>query len=393
MANNKSSKYFEKVAHAPLGIIALPGSTELGELVNGHTLDRRHEFIKDNPKHISFPGFLRDTYLISTSCNRFATGEGKAVINESVRGHDIFILSDIGNYSCKYKMFGVEHSMSPDDHYQDLKRVIAAIGGKARRITVFMPMLYEGRQHKRNSRESLDCALALQELENLGVDNILTFDAHDPRVQNSIPLTGFENLHPTYQIIKALFNNEKDLNINRESMIVVSPDEGGMERSLYYSSMLGLNLALFYKRRDYTRVVNGRNPILRHEYLGDSVEGKDVLIVDDIVSSGESVIDIVRELKRRKANRIFVVVTFALFTDGIQVFEEAYKEGLLTRLYATNGTYRKPELLNSPWYVDVDLSKFISLLIDAINHDQSINSLLNPAEKITCLLEKHNIHR
>lgn len=389
MSNTRSSKNnFQRVPAGPLGLIAMQGSSELGALIDGRILDRRREFVAENPQHISFPGFLRDSYLVPVSSIRFATGEGKAVINETVRGHDIFILTDVGNYSCKYKMYGVEHPMSPDDHFQDLKRVISAIGGKARRLSVIMPMLYESRQHKRNSRESLDCALSLKELESLGVDNILTFDAHDPRVQNAIPLIGFENLHPTYQIIKALIANEPELMIDRKSMLVVSPDEGGIERCMYYSSMLGLDLAMFYKRRDYTRVVNGRNPIVRHEFLGDSVEGKDVLIVDDIISSGESIIDIAREMKKRKAGKVYIAVSFALFTEGIGVFQEAWEQGVITRLFATNLTYRSPELKNAPWYVDVDISKFIALLIDALNHDQSISSLIDPSEKISRLMKQ-----
>lgn len=393
----KNSEYavksFQKVPHGPLELVALQSSSELGDMINGHLLERRKEFVAENPQHISFPGFLRESYLVSSNCYRFATGEGKAVINETVRGHDIFILADIGNYSCKFKMFGMECPMSPDDHFQDVKRVIAAIGGKARRLTVIMPMLYEARQHRRTSRESLDCAIALQELQSLGVDNILTFDAHDPRVQNAIPLIGFENLHPAYQIIKGLLQNEKGLSIDRSSMLIVSPDEGGMERCLYYSSVLGLDLAMFYKKRDYTRVVNGRNPIIKHEFLGDSVKGKDVLVLDDIISSGESVIDIARELKRRKANRIYIAVSFALFTDGLEMFNEAYKQGIFTRVYATNLTYRKEELKKSPWYRDVDMSKFIAYLIDTLNHDQSISPLIDPSEKIKALLNKQRINR
>lgn len=379
---------FQKVPHGPLGLITLEGSRELGGMVDRHLLDRRREFVADNPQHIAFPGFLRESYRVPVSCCRFSNGEGKAVVNETVRGHDIFLLTDIGNYSCKYRMYGAEHAMSPDDHFQDLKRTISAIGGKARRLTVIMPLLYESRQHKRNSRESLDCAISLKELEALGVDNILTFDAHDPRVQNSIPLLGFENLHPTYQIIKAMLSKEPDISIDRKSMLVVSPDEGGMERSMYYSSMLGLDLAMFYKRRDYTRIVNGRNPIIRHEFLGDSVEGKDILIADDLISSGESVLDIARELKGRKANRIFVAATFALFTEGIGVFEKAFEQGLITRLYSTNLTYRRPELRDAQWYADVDMSKFIALLVDALNHDQSVSTLLDPSEKISSLLRR-----
>jgi ribose-phosphate pyrophosphokinase len=391
MDSQKShSVEFQKVPLGPLGVISTDGSKELGTLIDNHLSGWRKDYAK-SPDHITFPGYLRDSYLISASCFRFSSGEGKSVINESVRGHDIYILADVGNYNCKFKMFGMDCPMSPDDHFQDLKRIIAAIGGKARRITVIMPLLYEGRQHRKITRESLDCALALQELEKLGVENILTFDAHDPRVQNAIPLKGFENLFPTYQFIKALLNNEKNLTINKDKMMIISPDEGGMGRSLYYSSMLGLNLGLFYKRRDYSKIINGRNPIINHEFLGDSVEGKDIIIVDDILSSGESSIDIARELKRRKANRIYIIVTFALFTEGIDEFNQAYSEGIITRVFSTNLTYRREELLSAPWYVDVDMSKFLAYLIDTLNHDQSISHLMNPIEKIKNLLEKHDI--
>ena len=391
MASQKTHPVeFQKVPLGPLGVISMDGSRELGTLIDNHLSGWRKDYAK-SPDHITFPGYYRDSYLISASCFRFSTGEGKSVINESVRGHDIYILADIGNYNCKFKMFGMDCPMSPDDHFQDLKRIIAAIGGKARRITVIMPLLYEGRQHRKIARESLDCALALQELIDLGVENILTFDAHDPRVQNAIPLKGFENLFPTYQFIKALIHTEKNLTIDKNKMMVISPDEGSMGRSLYYSSMLGLNLGLFYKRRDYSKIVNGRNPIINHEFLGDSVEGKDILIVDDLLSSGESSIDIAKELKRRKANRIYIIVTFALFTEGIEEFNEAYANGIITKVYSSNLTYRRPELLSAPWYVDVDMSKFIAYLIDTLNHDQSISHLINPIEKINALLEKHNI--
>jgi len=295
----------------------------------------------------------------------------------------------VGNYSCRYKMFGQEHSMSPDDHFQDIKRSISAMSGKARRLTVIMPMLYEGRQHKRQNRESLDCAIALQELAQLGVDHVITFDAHDPRVNNAVPLMGFENLQSAYQIIKALLARETDLVVNKSRMLVVSPDEGAMERSLYYANILGLDLSLFYKRRDHSRLVNGKNPIVKHEFLGDDVAGKDVLIIDDILSSGESILDIARELKQRKANRIYIAVTFALFTEGIQEFEEGYNEGLFTRLYATNLTYRREELLKAPWFCDVDMSMFLAYLIDLLNLDQSLNFLFDPSEKIDKLLRSH----
>jgi len=390
---DESNGNFRYIPVGPLGIIATQGSKELSEMINSHIVKRRREFFKNHPEKVTAEGFIKNSFLISTECIRFATGEGKAKITESVRGHDIFILSDPGNYSCKYKLFGMEHPMSPDDHFQDIKRVISAIGGKARRITVIMPLLYEGRQHKRLARESLDCAVALQELERLGVDNIITFDAHDPRVQNAIPLAGFENLYPHFQIIRALLETEKDLIVDRSRMIVVSPDEGGMERNLYYANILGLDLSTFYKRRDYTKVVNGKNPIIKHEYLGEPVEGKDVLICDDIISSGESMLDIAIELKKRKARNIYLSATYALFTEGIQAFDKAYEEGIIKRLYATNLTYRRKELLERPWYVDVDMSDFLAYLIDVLNFDQSISPLIDPSDKINKLLKEHGIRK
>jgi ribose-phosphate pyrophosphokinase len=390
---NEMKGVFEKVPVGPLGVVALDNSKELGELINNRLFSRRKELAESVPELLAYPDFLRENYLISHRTQRFATGEGKAVINESVRGHDIFILADIGNYSQTFKMFGMDCPMSPDNHFQDLKRVIAAISGKARRINVIMPLLYEGRQHKRMNRESLDCAIALQELERLGVENILTFDAHDPRVQNAIPLKGFENLQPTYQIIKALINTEKDLKISKDTMMVISPDEGGINRSLYFASMLGLDLGLFYKRRDYTRIVNGRNPIVKHEFLGDSVSGKDILIVDDLISSGESTLDVAKQLKRRNARNIYVAVTFALFTEGIQEYQECYEKGIIKKVFATNLTYRSEELKRAAWYSDVDVSKFIGYIIDTLNYDQSLSLLMDPSEKIRKVLEKNNINQ
>ncbi|MDF2524001.1 MAG: phosphoribosylpyrophosphate synthetase [Clostridiales bacterium] len=390
MLNKKNIRELQKVPFGQLGIIATRGSHELCKIIDQYLVEWRNEYISHTDKALAFPGYHRESFLISADCLRFSSGEGKGVINETVRGYDLFIVADIGNYNCKFKMFGMDCPMSPDDHFQDIKRIISAVGGKARRITLIMPMLYQGRQHKRISRESMDCAIALQELEHLGIDNIITFDAHDPRVQNSIPLIGFENVQPTYQIIKALLRTEKDLCIDPSRMMVISPDEGGMSRNLYYASMLGLDLGLFYKRRDYTRVVNGRNPIVRHEFLGDSVEGKDVLIVDDMVSSGESLMDIAIELKRRNARRIYMAVTFALFTDGLEKFNEAHSQGLFEKLFATNLTYRKEELIKAPWFVEVDMSKFIAHLINTINHDESIGSLLDPSDKIKKLLADYN---
>ncbi len=383
----------QKVPLGPLGIIAMKGSEELCGLINDWIYKRRLEFLESDEKNLSFPGFLRDTFLVSAETIRFANGEGKAIINSTARGYDIYIVADIGNYNCKFNMFGMQCPMSPDDHFQDLKRIIAAIGGKARRITVIMPMLYEGRQDRRQARESLDCAVALKELEYLGVDNIITFDAHEARVQNAIPLKGFENLSPAYQMVKALLNNEKDLQLDRDKMIVVSPDEGAVERNIYYASSLELNISMFYKRRDCSRVVNGKNPIIKHEYLGDDVAGKDVLIVDDIISSGESMLDVARELKARNASRIFIAATFALFTNGTDAFEKAFSEGVFNRLYSTNLTYRKPELLNAPWYIDVDEAKFLSFIIDMLNHDQSLSYLINPRNKINLFLEQRGLKK
>ncbi len=371
----------------PIGIIPLRGSIDFAANVNSYLHRRRVEYRETNPKHASgCPGFMRSDYRINVDTLRFSSGEGKAVISHTTRGHDIFILADVLNFSCTYRMFGIENHMSPDDHYQDLKRTILAISGKARRVHVIMPFLYESRQHKRNSRESLDCAFMLEELYDLGVANIITFDAHDARVANAIPIGGFENITTAYQILKAMVHRIPDLKLDGDLM-VVSPDEGGISRAMYYASMLGCPLGTFYKRRDYTKVINGRNPIVAHEFLGDSVEGMDILIIDDMISSGESMLDLARELKARKARRIFCAATFALFTDGTEAFDKAYEEGLITRVLATNLIYRRPELLEAPWFIDVNLAKFVALIIDAINHDASLSSLMDPTEKIRRLLE------
>ncbi|HEY8462470.1 MAG TPA: ribose-phosphate pyrophosphokinase [Bacillota bacterium] len=379
---------FSKPPLAPLGIISLSGSKQLAELIDKHLVNQRRRLVEAKPELAAEPGLIRDSFIIPSECPRFSNGEAKGVIYQTVRGCDIYIIADVANYSCTFKMYGRECPMSPDDHFQDLKRIIAAIGGRARRIAVIMPWLYQGRQHRRQSRESLDCAVALQELERLGVEHIFTFDAHDPRVQNAIPLTGFNNLYPHYQMIKGLIENEPDLEIDRNKMLVVSPDVGGMGRSIYYANILGLSVSMFYKRRDYSQVVNGKNPIIQHEYLGEPVEGRDVLIVDDILASGESVLDLARELKRRKARRIYIAVTFALFTEGIQAFQECYEEGLVTRLIATNLTYQPPELQQAHWFVSVDMSEFIAYLIDLLNHDHSISALFDPTRKIGEFLKK-----
>jgi ribose-phosphate pyrophosphokinase len=374
----------------PVGIIPLIGSAAFTESVNYYLLARRTEYLHNMPEVGDiYPGFIRQDYRIAVNNSRFASGEGKAVITSTVRGHDLFIIADVLNYSCTYNMFGLTNHMSPDDHYQDLKRVILANSGKARRINVIMPFLYESRQHKRNTRESLDCAHMLEELYGLGVQNLITFDAHDERVANAIPTGGFESIPSAYQIIKAMVNTIPDLQITNGRLMVVSPDEGGISRAMYFASMLGVPLGTFYKRRDYTQVINGRNPIIAHEFLGDSVEDMDILIVDDMISSGESMLDLARELKNRKANRIFAAATFGLFTDGLGHFQEAYKEGLISKIFATNLIYRRPELLTSKWFVDVNMAKFVALLIDAINHDASLSTLIDPTEKIRKLLEQY----
>ena len=381
---------FTTIPYGPLGIIALPGCEELAQKIDRYLVKWRAQKQSEHKNSLSFAGYERDTYIIDASFPRFGSGEGKGSLHESVRGYDIFIVCDMFNYGVTYNMYGQTIPMSPDEHFANLKRAISAVGGKAHRITVIMPMLYEGRQHKRSSRESLDCAIALQELcNNMGVDNIITFDAHDPRVQNAIPLKGFENVQPAYQMIKALVNNVDDLHLDKEHMMVVSPDEGGMSRCIYYSTVLGLDLGMFYKRRDYTKIINGRNPIVAHEFLGASVEGKDVIIIDDMISSGESMLDTAKELKRRKARKVFVCTTFGLFTSGLKKFDEYYENGVIDRVLTTNLIYQTPELLSKPYYIDVDMSKYIALIIDNLNHDSSLSELLNPTKRINRLLERY----
>ena len=330
-----------------------------------------------------------ETFLVDAECPRFGTGEGKGLLHESLRGQDLYIISDVFNYSVTYKMYGKEVPMSPDDHFADLKRIIAANAGKARRITVIMPMLYEGRQHKRSSRESLDCALMLQELVHMGVTNIITFDAHDPRVQNAIPLSGFDNVRPSYQMIKALVRAVPDVQISKDSLMMISPDEGAMGRCMYFSSVLGLDIGMFYKRRNYSIVVNGRNPIEAHEYLGRDLTGMDVIVVDDMISSGESMLDVALQLKERGAKRIFAFSTFGLFTSGPAKFDKAYSEGIIDKIFTTNLTYTSPEILSRDWHVSVDMSKYVSYIIDTLNHDDSLSDLLNPVKKIHALVDKH----
>ena len=373
-----------------LGIIPVTGCEEMASEIDFYLTRWRAERESEHKDSLAYIGYKRPSYIVECDLPRFGTGEGKGVLMQSVRGMDLYLLADVVNYSKTYKMFGLTNHMSPDDHFQNLKRVIASIGGKARRITVIMPYLYESRQNQRASRESLDCAIALQELVRMGVDNIITFDAHDPRVQNAIPTTGFESIMPSYQIFKALLKRDKTLRIDKEHMMIVSPDEGAIDRNIFYASVLGLDMGLFYKRRDYTRIVNGRNPIVAHEYLGDSVEGKDVFVADDMLSSGESIIDLAKELKKRKANRIFAGCTFALFTNGLDAFEEAYRNGFIDRVISTNLTYRKPELAQTEWFIEADMSKYISFIIATLNHDRSLSKLLNPYDRIHALLKRYN---
>ena len=379
----------ETIPVGALGIIPLKGCEQLSQKVNDYLVQWRTERENEHKSTIAFAGYQRDHYILSASVPRFGSGEAKGIINESVRGYDLYLLVDVCNYSLTYSLCGKENHMSPDDHYQDLKRIIAAVGGKARRITVIMPFLYESRQHKRSGRESLDCALALQELTDMGVDNIITFDAHDPRVQNAIPLKGFETVQPAYQFIKYLTRNVSDITFDSDHMMIISPDEGGTHRAVYFANVLGLDVGMFYKRRDYTKIVNGRNPIVAHEYLGNSVEGKDVFIADDIISSGESMLDIAIELKKRNAKRIFAYATYPIFTNGLEAFDKAYADGKIDYVFGTNLSYRTPELLSREWFCEVDVSKYLSYLIMALNHDMSISKVIDPHQKISALLEKH----
>ena len=373
----------------PLGIIAMAGCEELGEKINRWLMKWHSLQEVQDEEYYTSPGANRDTFLIKSSCPRFGTGEGKGVLRESVRGMDIYIVVDVCAHNVTYKMYGQDVPMSPDDHFQDLKRVIAAIAGKARRITVIMPMLYESRQHRRTTRESLDCAMALQELVHMGINDIITFDAHDPRMVNAVPLSSFENVMPTYQMLKALCRTEKELRIDKDHMMVVSPDEGAVQRNIYYSSVLSLDLGMFYKRRDYTTVVNGRNPIVAHEYLGADVEGKDILVADDMLASGDSMIEVCRELKARKANRIYALTTFAFFTNGVEAFRRAWEEGVITKVVAADLTYCTPEAKEEPWFVQADMSKYISYIIATLNHDRSLHGLLNPYNRIKALLQRY----
>ncbi len=390
MGNREEKRNLETIPVGSLGIIALKSCQQLSEKIDQYLVKWRTERENEHKDSLAFSGYQRPSYLLGAKVPRFGSGEAKGVILESVRGSDLYLLVDVANYSLTYSLCGHENHMSPDDHYQDLKRIIAAVGGKARRITVIMPFLYESRQHKRTARESLDCALALQELVRMGVDNIITFDAHDPRVQNAIPLHGFETVQPAYQFIKGLLRNVKDLQIDADHMMVISPDEGGMSRAIYIANVLGLDMGMFYKRRDYTKIVNGRNPIVAHEFLGTSVEGKDMIIIDDMISSGESVLEVAAALKERKAKNIFVFATFGLFTSGLDKFDKAYENGIITKVLTTNLVYQTPELLSRDWYINCDMSKYIALLIDTLNHDSSISNLLSPVERIQQRVKEYN---
>ncbi len=382
-------KQIETIPVGPLGLIPLKSCEDLGKKVDAWLVEWRKGRESEHKTTIAFAGYQKDSYIIGAKTPRFGSGEAKGELTESVRGDDLYIMVDVCNYNMTYTMNGLKNHMSPDDHYQDLKRVIAAVGGKGRRINVIMPFLYESRQHKRTGRESLDCAMALRELVDMGVENIITFDAHDPRVQNAIPLKGFETVQPIYQFIKYLLKNEKELEIDSDHMMVISPDEGGMGRAVFFANVLGLDLGMFYKRRDYTKIINGRNPIVAHEFLGASVEGKDVIIVDDMISSGESMLDTAKELKRMKARKVFICTTFGLFTGGLKKFDEYYENGIIDRVLTTNLVYQTPELLSKPYYINVDMSKYIALIIDNLNHDASLSDLLNPTGRINRLLAKY----
>ena len=386
---HRSERILDNIPVGSLGIIAVDGCEEMGNKVNDYLVKWRKEETRFQKDNLVFNGYEKPNYLINAKVPRFGSGEAKGIINESVRGKDLYLMVDVCNYSLTYSLSGNTNHMSPDDHFQNLKRVIAAVGGKARRLNVIMPFLYESRQHKRSGRESLDCALGLQELVRMGVDNIITFDAHDPRVQNAIPLNGFETIRPTYQFVKGLLKHVPDLQIDADHMMAISPDEGATGRAIYFANVLGLDMGMFYKRRDYTTIVDGRNPIVAHEFLGSSVEGKDVIILDDMISSGDSILDVARQLKMRKAKRIYAAATFGLFANGMEKFDQAYEEGLINGILTTNLIYQTPELLSRPYYINCDMSKYIALVIDTLNHDASISSILDPSERIQNVVEKY----
>lgn len=374
---------------APLKIAALESCRELGQKVNEYIVRFRQETFHTSLNSPLFSSYKLDNYLIGCQCPRFGTGEAKGLLNESVRGKDLFVMVDVCNYSLTYTVNGHLNHMSPDDHYQDLKRIISAANGKAHRVNVIMPFLYESRQHKRTKRESLDCAFALQELTDMGVDNILTFDAHDPRVQNSIPLRGFDNFNPAYQFMKALLRAVPDIKVDKDHLMIISPDEGAMHRAVYFSNVIGVDMGMFYKRRDYSKIVGGKNPIVAHEFLGDNISGKDVIIIDDMISSGESMLDVAKQIKERGAGRVFVCTTFGLFTDGFDKFDYYYEKGYIDRVVTTNLTYLPPCTKEKPYFITADMSKFIALIIDSLNHDTSISSVMVPTDKIHKLLDDH----
>ena len=383
-------KYLEQaVPVAPLKIAALESCGEMGRKVNDYIVKFRHDSLTRLPDNAIFSTYRSDNYLVGNKCPRFGSGEAKGMITESIRGKDLYIMVDVCNYSLTYTVNGHLNHMSPDDHYQDLKRIITAATGKAHRINVIMPFLYESRQHKRTNRESLDCAMALEELVDMGVSTIITFDAHDPRVQNAIPLHGFDNFNPLYQFMKALLRAEPDLNVDKDHLMIISPDEGAMHRAVYFSNVLGVDMGMFYKRRDYSTVINGKNPIVAHEFLGDDVKGKDVIVIDDMISSGESMLDVARQVKDKGANRVFVCTTFGLFTDGFDKFDEYYEKGYLDRIITTNLTYLPATALEKPYFSVADISKFLALIIDSLNHDTTIGKVLNPTDKIHTLLERY----
>ena len=373
-----------------LGLLPLESCKGIGEEVDKYLVGWRRERKHEHEGDITFSGYARDSYVIKASCPRFGSGEAKGTLKESVRGYDLFILVDITNYNLTYKLCGMENHMSPDNHFQDLKRIISAATGKAHRINVIMPFLYEGRQHRRKKRESLDCALALRELSDMGVANIITFDAHDPRVQNSIPLNGFDNFFPTYQFLKALIKNVDNFQVDNDHLMIISPDEGAMSRAVYFSNILGVDMGMFYKRRDYSTVVNGKNPIVAHEFLGDSVEGKDVVIIDDMISSGESMLDVAKQIKERHANRVFICTTYGLFTEGMDKFDAYYEKGWIDKVITTNLNYRIPELLTRPYYVEANMSKYLASIMDIINHDVSVEKVRSSNEKIMDLMKRVN---
>ena len=373
---------------APLKIAAMESCRDLGQKVNDYIVSFRENTINEVTESPLYVNYKSNNYLVDCRCPRFGTGEAKGVLKETIRGTDLFIMTDVCNYSLTYTVSGHLNHMSPDDHYQDLKRIIAAATGKAHRINVIMPFLYESRQHKRTKRESLDCALALEELNSMGVANIITFDAHDPRVQNAIPLSGFDSFNPPYQFMKALIRAVPDIIPNKEHLMIISPDEGAMHRAVYLSNVLGVDMGMFYKRRDYSKIVGGKNPIVAHEFLGDDVAGKDVIIMDDMISSGESMLDVAKQLKERRAARVFVCTTFGLFTDGFAKFDDYYEKGYINKVVTTNLTYLPPELYEKPYFVPADMSKFLALIIDSLNHDVTIGTVMNPTDKIHTLLEK-----